>query len=135
MARAIFSQQVAERQLTDSIVCDSAGTQGYHGDEDVDPRAKKCLQKRGMYKRHHAKKVSKEDLDAADYVVAMDKQNYGDLYAFSEENAHKLCLMRDFDTQSNDGNVPDPYHGTQKDFEALYVLLSRCTAALLNKLQ
>jgi protein-tyrosine phosphatase len=50
-----------------------------------------------------------------------------------ESNKYKVKLMRSFDPQG-EGDVPDPYYGTAKDFDDVFEILDRSMDALLNDL-
>ena len=135
MAEAIFAHRIEGRGLSARVLCSSAGTQGYHAGEEADPRTRVALQEQGIIRPHRAQQVRVQDMRAADYVVAMDQKNYEDLRTLNPADAHKIFLMRAFDTETNEGNVPDPYYGTQDDFRTLYTLLDRCVLGLIEKIK
>lgn len=59
---------------------DSAGTGAYHSLEPPDSRTMSTLRRHGITNYNHAaRKVTKEDFLAFDYLLAMDKSNLRDL--------------------------------------------------------
>jgi protein-tyrosine phosphatase len=46
-----------------------------------------------------------------------------------------LHLLRDFDPEPGDGQVPDPYYGGPGGFERMYVMVNRACEALLDHLE
>ncbi|WP_405285765.1 hypothetical protein [Gaopeijia maritima] len=43
-------------------------------------------------------------------------------------------LLRDFDPEPGDGEVPDPYYGGPGGFDDVYAMVDRSCAALLEHL-
>ena len=43
--------------------------------------------------------------------------------------------MRDFDEAQDDTDVPDPYHGTEKDFQEVFEIVERCVLNLIQQLE
>jgi protein-tyrosine phosphatase len=48
--------------------------------------------------------------------------------------ADKVAMMRTFDPQGP-GEVPDPYHGKEKDFQEVFDILDRTMDNLINHLK
>ena len=128
MAEGIYNHLVPGKKA------DSAGTAAYHIGERPDHRTLKELKTHGIETPHLAQKVRPEHFDQFDYLVAMDRSNYEDLLAISGSQEHKVLLMRDFDPQVNDGNVPDPYYGGQSDFTEVYEILDRSIKRMIEEL-
>ncbi len=54
--------------------------------------------------------------------------------ARNEEDRNKVhMLLGDF-TDQEEASVPDPYYGTQKDFDYVYDLVDQATDILIKKL-
>ena len=84
-----------------------------------------------------ARQVQKSDFDEFDWIVAMDRQNRRDLLqiAGSPEKQAKVRLMREFDPEQDDPDVPDPYYGGPDGFENTYQIVERSVHGLLEALE
>ena len=67
----------------------------------------------------------------------MDSSNRRDLLeiADSPEKQAKIRLMREFDPEQDDSDVPDPYYGGAEGFEITYRIVERSVAGLLEALE
>jgi protein-tyrosine phosphatase len=134
LAEAVFANLVAEEGL--SWVCDSAGTQDYHAGELADPRARACARRHGLVVGHRARGLAPSDFDHFDLLVAMDNANASDLRRRAPNPAarRKVRLMREWDP-SGPGEVPDPYYGSDSDFETVWHLCERSARGLLEHMR
>jgi protein-tyrosine phosphatase len=66
----------------------------------------------------------------------MDQSNFNNVISLArnDEERNKVNLLLDFLHPNQQLEVPDPYYGTQQDFEAVYHLLDQATDALIQKL-
>lgn len=133
LAEGVFRNHINDKLLNNSVLCDSAGTAGYHIGALPDKRSIKIAADHGIELEHRGKKLSKEDFDHFDYIIAMDKTNYEDIIQLKNNRITKakVLLFRDFDPIEK-GNVPDPYYGTLNDFEEVYQICERTSDSLLN---
>lgn len=105
MAEAVFRQRVAEAGLADRIEVASAGTGTWHLGEPPHPGTTAELGRRGMaLPGKRAEHVGGMDLDAFDYVVAMDRANARDL------GDRAVLLLHHVDPAPREVDVPDPYY-------------------------
>ncbi|MES2778630.1 MAG: low molecular weight protein-tyrosine-phosphatase [Bacteroidota bacterium] len=132
MAHGIFQCMVDDAGLSDQIVVDSAGTTSYHIGELPDKRARQTCQERGVKLTHRARAFSKDDFEAFDYILAMDKQNLLNIQKLepAQHNA-SVKLMRAYDAKKPNADVPDPYFGGMDGFVEVYDMLERSCAELL----
>lgn len=138
MAEAVFNKLVRERKLTDKYTSDSVGTAGYHIGELPDFRTRKICDENQTPIQHHGRKLSKNDLDEFDLLVAMDQSNYRDILSqlgIAEADKDKVKLMRDYDDEGQGLEVPDPYYGDLNDFRHVYAILTKACNALLDELE
>lgn len=120
----VMRKKLEEAGLGDRVQCDSAGTIGYHTGNPPDPRMTSAGQKRGLPMTGSARQVSPRDLDTFDLVLAMDDENYADLFRLSTpQNVHKLKRFCEFCIHHTDTEVPDPYYGGAQGFEHVLDLL------------
>lgn len=115
---------------------DSAGTGGWHVGDPPDPRSRAVAEARGVsLEGQSARRVEDSDFDDFDLIVAMDRSNLRDLErAAAPGGRARLVLLRDFDPEPGDGEVPDPYYGGPDGFDRAFDLVDRCCARLLESL-
>jgi protein-tyrosine phosphatase len=134
LAEAIFKEKVRKKGLESEFQADSCGTSNYHIDDWPDDRTVKSANKNGVPINHLGRQLHKNDLEDFDLILAMDGSNYLNILRLSDESTKsKVKLMRDFDPKAK-GDVPDPYYGTEKDFDEVFEILDRSTEELLNRL-
>lgn len=123
LAHGILEKKIKEYKLVDWYV-DSAGTSGWHDGESPDMRAIQIA------KRHNfdisgqvSRKISGQDLEAFDLILAMDSSNYQDILAFcsNEEQKAKVKLIMNYAKPGRNISVPDPYYNNR--FEEVVTML------------
>ena len=62
----------------------------------------------------------------------MDSSNYRNMVAEMGEEPSGLYLMRHFDPEDSDADVPDPYYGSGDGFEEVYQILDRSLDEFIN---
>jgi len=136
-AQGVFEQLVADNNLTDIIQIDSAGTHAYHIGEGPDERASAAALKRGVdLSSQQARRVSPDDFQEFDYVIAMDSSNFGDLASnCPPEHEAKLRLFLEFAADLEVNEVPDPYYGGTTGFERVLDLIEQASAGLLAEIR
>lgn len=136
-AEGIFQHLVEKENLSDYFVIDSAGTSGWHIGEPANSRSRMVAEKYGVRLASLGRQIDSRDLDEFDLVLAMDDQNLRDIQALarSEEQRSRIRLMREFDPEPGDGNVPDPYYGGMDGFENVFRILYRSCESLLDQLK
>ena len=114
---------------------DSAGTHAYHAGEPPDRRAQAAAERRGMtLDGIYARRVTGEDFERFDYIVAMDEDNLSRLHAEApEEHRGKLRLFLEF-SSGVEREVPDPYYGGAAGFERVLDLVEEASRGLLETL-
>jgi len=132
LAEAVFAD-LARREAPDQgLVVDSAGTAGYHQGELPDHRSRACARRHGLTLDHRARAVAPSDFADFDLLIAMDEANASDLRRRAPDAAarRKVRLFRDWDP-AGPGEIPDPYYGTDADFETVWDLCQRSAPGLL----
>ena len=133
MAEAIFNQLVKKKDLSTYFSCDSAGTSSYHIGERPDTRALLQLKSKGISTSHHARQFTKEDSLHFSYIFAMDRDNYENIKNIVGSHPNGLSLIRAYDPEGRDKDVPDPYYGGQDGFEDVYNMLLRSLENFLQQ--
>lgn len=127
VAEGVMRQVAHQYDL--NVEIDSAGTAGYHIGEHPDPRSVRNAAKNKVdISQLRARKFSTEDFDRFDYIFAMDANNNENILnlAVSPVHAAKVRLLTDIKFPGEGIEVPDPYYGTERDFQSVFEL---CTAA------
>jgi len=134
LAEAIFKEKVRKKGLESEFQSDSCGTSNYHIGDWPDDRTVKSANKNGIPINHLGRQLKKSDFEDFDLILAMDGSNYLNILRLGDESAKsKVKLMRDFDPKGK-GDVPDPYYGTEKDFDEVFEILDRSIENLINQL-
>jgi protein-tyrosine phosphatase len=132
---------VREAGLEQEIELDSAGTGGWHVGSAPDERATATAARRGIVLEGAARRVSEEDFDDFDLILAMDSSNLEDLRALAgsdQSRRAKVRLLREFDPASaelDDLDVPDPYYGAGDGFERVLDHVQAACAGLLARIR
>ncbi len=125
IAEAIFNEKIAQSNLNSHFEVDSAGTGAYHIGNNPDPRSIQTAKKNNIPINHKARQIVREDGRTFDYILAMDASNYKNIIQIVDQNPSGLFLMRHFDPESPDANVPDPYYGGDDGFDEVHDILER----------
>ncbi len=135
LAEGVFRHLVRERGLEDAYRVDSAGTGAWHAGEGPDPRSVDVAQRNGVRLEGRARQVTPADFRDFDVVVAMDRENLRSLESLVGDEGARIHLLRDFDPEPGDGEVPDPYYGGPGGFDRVYAMVRRSCEALLDELE
>jgi len=126
LAEAIFKHKVKENDKQDHIVADSCGTAPYHVGEDPDSRSVEVAEENGIEIFHSGRQLNIRDFFDFDHILAMDNSNLSDILSLKPAGATaEIHLMRDFDPNQDNAEVPDPYYGGKKGFQNVFDILDR----------
>ncbi len=132
----IMQHLVNEQGLQNYFEIDSAGTSAWHSGQPANSKSSQVASSHGVALLSRARQVVSADLEYFDLVIAMDKINKSDLESIQPYHAkNNIVLMRDFDSNPEDGNVPDPYYGGLAGFENVFQIVKRSCENLLNQLK
>jgi protein-tyrosine phosphatase len=136
-AEGVFRKVLAERAPELDVEIDSAGTHGYHAGAAPDPRACRAAERRGVdLKSLRARRVTEEDFERFELVLAMDEQNREFLLELSPpEYRDRIRLFMDFAPHLARREVPDPYYGGSTGFEHVLDLVEEAATGLLEHLR
>ncbi|MFV1859093.1 MAG: low molecular weight protein-tyrosine-phosphatase [Anaerolineales bacterium] len=137
LAENLFRFQAEQAGVDGRYSVDSAGTAAWHLGESPDPRMQKTAESHGVNNDGAARQVRESDFDEFDWILAMDDGNRRELLdmAGSPEKQAKVRLMREFDPEQGDPDVPDPYYGGAEGFETTYRIVERSVRGLLEALE
>ena len=127
---------VTDREgLTGRVFIDSAGTYGGHSGELSDPRMRRAAASRGIEMTHRARQVREDDFEKFDMVIAMDDNNYENLFRLApdREAQQKIYRFREFLRHNPDWSyIPDPYYEGHEGFELVLDLLEDGCSTLVE---
>lgn len=136
-AEGIFQHLVNERRLQAYFEVDSAGTSAYHSGQSADSNAQKIASQNNIKLLSKARRLEQYDLDYFDMIVAMDFENFSNISLLdtSKRYGDKIVLLREFDPEPEDKQVPDPYFGGIEGFEHVFKIVKRSCEKLLDELE
>lgn len=127
-AEGVFRALVRETGREAEFEIDSAGTGDWHLGEAPDRRAQAACRRAGIdISMLRARRVCRGDFAHFDWILACDTQNLSDLLAqCPDEYRDRVRLLMSFAEGRDETDVPDPYYGGEKEFDAT---VERCRAA------
>lgn len=136
-AEGLMQHLVHEAGLDNYFEIDSAGTSAWHAGEPANSKSKRVAAAHGVALRSRARQIDVRDFSYYDLLIAMDNENYENLLrmADTEEQKSRICKLREFDPEPEDGQVPDPYFGGAEGFENVYQIVKRSCEHLLEVLR
>ncbi len=138
MAEAVFQDMVNKSGLNARITVDSAGTDSWHLGERPHPGTLKVLQREHIPYAGRARKFNRRDLNEFDYVLAMDRVNLEAIQRDSQDTRIEPKLFLSYANavgMVDVTEVPDPQYNTDDAFSAVYMLINKGCAALLNHIR
>lgn len=137
-AEAMLRVLVDREGLSDRVEIDSAGTYGGHSGERSYPRMRRAAEARGIPMTHRARQVKEADFERFDMIIAMDDNNYENLFRLAPDRAaqQKIYRFREFLRHHPDWSyIPDPYYEGHEGFELVLDLLEDGCVALLEEIR
>ena len=133
-AEAVFRHKAKEQGI--DLHIDSAGTTGSHAREKTDHRAQKAGVARGYsFDKIKARKVTVEDFEKFDLILAMDEHNVKELNKVAPTHlAGKIKLFLEFAENYEETEVPDPYYGGAKGFQFVLDLVEDASDGFIKEL-
>ncbi|XQW86731.1 low molecular weight protein-tyrosine-phosphatase [Thalassotalea piscium] len=134
-AEAVFRHKANQESL--NVFIDSAGTTGSHAKQKPDQRAQKAGAARGYsFDDIKARKVTVEDFEKFDLILAMDKHNVSELLSICPAHLkEKITLFLNFADRFEDDEVPDPYYGGAGGFKLVLDMVEDASDGLIAKLK
>ena len=136
-AEGVFRSLVESQNLNAVITSDSAGTHAYHIGNPPDARAQATALAHDLdLSSLVARKVTSQDFECFDYIIAMDNENLINLKElqnhFTSPAKSSLRLLMEFASNWNKIEVPDPYYGGTNGFEEVYRMVVDASLGLLD---
>jgi protein-tyrosine phosphatase len=115
---------------------DSAGTGDWHAGSQPDHRSIATARNHGIdITDQRARQFRKDDFEAFDYILVMDRSNLSNVLRLAETEAerNKVELILNYAYPSENREVPDPYYD-DNGFEEVYEMLELACARFVEKL-
>ena len=133
LAEGIFRHQVELARMTDRFTIDSAGCGGWHSGELPDRRSIAVAQAHGIdISEQRARQIHVDDFDRFDLILGLDRDNVRHLSTMQPQGSQAEVALYLEKAHGIAKNVPDPYYGSAADFETVYRLCEKASAALLE---
>ncbi len=134
-AEGVFKSFIDDAGLSNQVLVDSAGTSAYHVNEAPDPRSQQEAKRHGYdLSRIRSRKVTSDDYEKFDLIIAMDESNLNNLKSFKSSiyGAKLKLFLKDFAPLLSIRDVPDPYYGGAKGFTQVVQLIEQASEGLLE---
>ena len=131
----VFQALLQSNNLEEYFHVDSAGTIGYHTGHEADERMQAAAARRGYQLLSRSRKITRDDLENFDLVIAMDRENFRDIGQLHESPSATIKLLSDFLDERWPTDVPDPYYGGAAGFEYVLDMIEAACPEILNYLQ
>lgn len=118
------------------VVVDSAGTGSWNLGEPPHPKTVAASARVGLEVGGRARKINSADFDRFEVIVVMDKTNLRDVIELAPEleDRAKVRLFRTFDPGTDHEEIPDPYGGTDDDYDAMVDQVTAAAKGLVDSL-
>ncbi len=134
LAEGVFRSVLAAEGKGDGIRIDSAGTNGYHTGELPDKRSIAVASRYGIdISTQQCRQLSAEDFTRFDLIVGMDRANIATIEARRPRNATAEVGMFYELALNETKQIPDPYYGTNADFEHVYRMILAASKGLSTR--
>ena len=129
-------QRMGEAQGLDLQV-DSCGLGDWHKGSLPDPRMQRAAAARGFDLKTHAFAFERAFFDTYDYILAADLSVLAELHKRAEapQERDKVEPMTAYANRCRGQDVPDPYHGTDADFEHALDMIEDACAGFIRHVQ
>jgi protein-tyrosine phosphatase len=136
-AEGVFQHLAARAGLTDAIVADSVGIEGWHVGDPPDSRSIEAAARRGIDLSFlRARHLSPQDFVEFDLLLAMDRGHFRELGALAPDgHAEKIRMFMEAARGGDAPNVPDPYYGGASGFEDVLDMIEEGARAWLETLE
>jgi protein-tyrosine phosphatase len=133
-AEAALREALREAGLAEEVEVASAGTGDWHLGEPPDPRMVAAAASMGLDLDGTSCLITQEDFATADLILVMDRANLRDVAALAPDDAAraKIRLFREFDSDADSDEVPDPYYGGDEGFRTVVEIVRRTAQGVVD---
>jgi len=136
-AEGVLRRMVALNNLVSSVEIESAGTHEYQVGKPPFPEAVQTAKKRGYdITGCVSRAVAPNDFDHYDMILVMDKANLRHLKTIAPTRSkQKIELLLEYGDKFHGMEVPDPFNGTEKDYQLAFDMIEDGCAGLIELLK
>lgn len=136
MAEGVLRQQLEAAGLGGRVRVDSAATGTSHIGHPPDERAIACAARNGVdISAQRARRLLAEDFDEFDVILCADRTILHDARIRKPRTAHaQVELMLEW-SGAGRKDVPDPYYGSQRDFDQAFKLVEKVAAGVVERVR
>jgi len=134
MAEGVLKDMAEKHGLDWEI--DSAGTEYYHVGEKPDRRAiSQCRKCEIDISHQRARRITSKDFEEFDIIYALADNVLDELREMKSpgKNHSSLRLLLDELYPGENRSVPDPWYGTEEDFQIAYDLIYSACEAIIKR--
>ena len=131
MGEGALRQALAQAGLSSRIRVDSAGTAGWHAGKAPDARAQACALRHAVdISQQRARQLCRQDFYEFDWLLCADADNLAAARTLAPPGLEsRAVLWLEWAGLGPGVQLPDPYYGSQDDFEQVWDLVSRAAVA------
>lgn len=135
-AAATAIRDAAARNGID-VEVDSAGTGAWNLGSPPHPQSVAAGARVGLEIEDRARRIIAADFDRFDMIVVMDRANLRDVVNLAPglEDRAKVRLFRTFDPETDDDEIPDPFGGSDEDYDVMMCQVNVSAAGLVASLR
>lgn len=136
MAEGVLRLKLDQAGLGARVRVDSAGTGSSHVGHPPDERAIACAARNGVdISAQRARRLELEDFDEFDVILCADRTILHDARIRKPRTAHaQVELMLEW-SGAGRKDVPDPYYGSQRDFDQAFKLVEKAAAGVVERVR
>ena len=136
MAEGVLRARLEEAGLGSRVRVDSAATGSSHVGHPPDERAIACAARNGVdISAQRARRLLAEDFDEFDVILCADRTILHDARIRKPRTAHaQVELMLEW-SGAGKKDVPDPYYGSQRDFDQAWKLVDKVAAGVVERVR
>lgn len=137
ICRSPLAEGILQSKVGNTVFVDSAGTDNYHVGEMPDKRSIAVAKKHGIdISKQRCRQFTVSDFNTFDLIYVMDKSNFANVIqlAPSEKAKQKVRLILNELTPNINTEVPDPYYGSDEDFENVFQMLDKACTVITSQL-
>ena len=136
MAEGVLRARLEEAGLGSRVRVDSAATGTSHVGHPPDERAIACAARNGVdISAQRARRLLAEDFDEFDVILCADRTILHDARIRKPRTAHaQVELMLEW-SGAGKKDVPDPYYGSQRDFDQAWKLVEKVAAGVVERVR
>jgi protein-tyrosine phosphatase len=131
LAEGVFRSVLAGEGKDRSVEIDSAGTNGFHTSEPPDRRSIHVARNHGIdISDQRCRQLTPRDFTRFDLIVGMDRANMAAIAAREPSGALATSALFHEVALGEQRDIPDPYYGTDADFERVYRMVLAASKGL-----